>query len=207
MNPSDIPNTPPQSQPKSGMAITSMVLGIASFALCLGFLSAIPAIITGHIAYNRAKKFPGQFAGGGMAMAGFILGYVALVFSLLILPAMLMPAFAKAKEKAQTIQCMNNLKQIGMATRLYASEHQHVYPSDFKSIEQELGSPKVLRCPADKTKTTATSFSTLSGDNISYEIVNPGMSDSDASQVYARCPIHGSELRGDGAVMRRPRGQ
>ena len=46
-----------------------------------------------------------------------------------ILAAMLLPALAKAKQKAQQIACLNNLKQIGLGFMLYVDESQDVMPS------------------------------------------------------------------------------
>lgn len=40
-----------------------------------------------------------------------------------ILASMLMPALGKAREKAQAIRCVNNLKQMGVAAGLYASDY------------------------------------------------------------------------------------
>lgn len=45
-----------------------------------------------------------------------------------ILAALLLPSFSKAKQKAQQTKCLNNLKQIGYAIEMYASEHQDRLP-------------------------------------------------------------------------------
>ena len=46
-----------------------------------------------------------------------------------ILAAMLLPALAKAKDRAKSIQCVNNAREIGLAIMLYASDNQDRLPS------------------------------------------------------------------------------
>ena len=40
-----------------------------------------------------------------------------------ILAAMLLPALSKARDKARSISCINNLKTIGLANNLYMDDH------------------------------------------------------------------------------------
>ncbi len=45
-----------------------------------------------------------------------------------ILAAMLLPALSKARDKAKMSECSSNLKQVGMALKLYASDYDGRYP-------------------------------------------------------------------------------
>jgi prepilin-type N-terminal cleavage/methylation domain-containing protein len=83
-----------------------------------------------------------------------------------ILAAMLLPALAKAKRRAQQTQCLSNMKQIGIAWLSFANDHRDKWPWEsvagdggsryfsqawghFMAAGTELGSPRVLVCPAD----------------------------------------------------------
>src|SRR5581483_12416014 len=46
-----------------------------------------------------------------------------------ILAAMLLPALARSKGSAQNTQCSSNLRQLGMATRLYADDNNYRLPT------------------------------------------------------------------------------
>ena len=47
-----------------------------------------------------------------------------------ILAAMLLPALNKARQKAQNIACLNNLKQIGLGFGMYLTDNREYYPAD-----------------------------------------------------------------------------
>jgi prepilin-type N-terminal cleavage/methylation domain-containing protein/prepilin-type processing-associated H-X9-DG protein len=101
-----------------------------------------------------------------------------------ILAAMLLPALARAKARAQRINCVNNLKQVGLSFRTWSLDNQdqnamqvaaasggakeYVGQSGkqwyiFSAMSNELSTPKILMCPAemDSGRLIATTFSTI----------------------------------------------
>jgi uncharacterized membrane protein len=72
----------------SGLAIASLVIGIAGWASCLlggplAIIMALIAVVLGHIARNETKQ--GARAGDGYAVAGLWLGYPLAIVALVAL--------------------------------------------------------------------------------------------------------------------------
>ncbi|HEU5312340.1 MAG TPA: DUF4190 domain-containing protein [Candidatus Udaeobacter sp.] len=79
------PPAVPQAVRTAPVAIWSLVLAILSFT-CGWLFTAVPAVICGHIARSKIRKSGGGLGGKGIATAGLILGYIALVLGIMGIP-------------------------------------------------------------------------------------------------------------------------
>jgi prepilin-type N-terminal cleavage/methylation domain-containing protein/prepilin-type processing-associated H-X9-DG protein len=120
-----------------------------------------------------------------------------------ILAAMLLPALAAAKKKAQKISCTNNIKQVGLAFKIWAGDNGDRYPMavstsaggaseyvynsvtapakghnpimPFMVMSNELSTPKVVYCPSDTYhQSPGTNFNYTSFAGVSGNATAPG---------------------------------
>jgi Domain of unknown function (DUF4190) len=135
---------------KSGLAIASLALGILGLLTC--GVTALIGLILGIVALIKVKRSRGALGGGGIALAGIVVSAVFVVM-IPISAAVLLPALAAAKQKAQSINCASNVKGLVFAMQMYADENHNLYPAATNWCDalfpSNAGMTNIFHCPTD----------------------------------------------------------
>jgi prepilin-type N-terminal cleavage/methylation domain-containing protein len=155
---------------------------------------------------------------------GLTLIELLVVLAILFIVAMLwLPTLGNRPMRAPRIQCVNNLKQTGLAFRIWEGDHWNNYPMTipetnggsmefitglnafrhFQVMSNELSTPKVLFCAAetDGDRIVATNFNDFNNSNISFFVgvdaseTNPTMILSGDHNITNGTPIRNGLLR------------
>jgi prepilin-type processing-associated H-X9-DG protein len=134
---------------------------LIAFFLFLGALLWIPAFIVSRRSLKKINN--GSLRKSKMAIAGELTGSLGGLIALWALPFMLFLSL-QYSESGSKISCTSNLKQIGLALRMYSNVYNETFPPydgakglDLLRSESFLENPYVYKCPS-----TATSLPDLS---------------------------------------------
>ena len=122
--------------------------------------------------------------------AGALTEILIVIGTLGVLAALLLPRIATGRAEAHRLDCVSNLRELGLATRIWSNDHDKSFPwqvstNDRGTLEfasagavdrliqplgKKLNSAQILVCPSDKLRRPADTFGNLGFSNLSYFI-------------------------------------
>jgi prepilin-type N-terminal cleavage/methylation domain-containing protein len=126
----------------------------------------------------------------GVKERGFtFIEVLVVIATIALLAGFLLPALVPSRGTGHhRIHCVSNLKQIGLAMRMFSNDHEDKFPwavpgakggsmeysnsaevfRHYLAVSNELTTPKVLLCPEETTRVRVNEWKDLSNTNISY---------------------------------------
>ena len=225
----------------TGIATTACIFQVIPYINALIGYTIISPIFIGQMqssvnelvartAATGPRPTPASVSTPASGMPGWAIALVVCSACLLlpaVLAALLLPALANAKAKAQRIECVNHLREIGVAFRIWEGDNADRFPFNvstnqggtlelcardedgldenswlhFQVMSNELATPKILVCPGDPQKSAAPDFADFQAFNVTYQVHSgTNVTEANPQQVLAICPIHHNVLFADGSV-------
>jgi type IV pilus assembly protein PilA len=116
----------------SGKAVASLLFGFLFFFP----LTALAAVVLGHLATADIRKSAGKLKGRGIAVGGLILGYlgIALVPVFLLALTVFGPRLLNSGAKANEAAAAGALREITVAANSYASTYKNGFPRTLQAL-------------------------------------------------------------------------
>lgn len=126
-----------------------------------------------------------------------IVEMLVVIATIAVFSFLVMRSLARPRVHSTRIHCVNNLKNVGLAFRIFATDNQDKFPMAISTnhggsleladsplglyrtlavLSNELSTPKLLRCPMDRTAQETTNFSSFALTSTNGLPFPPGMS-------------------------------
>jgi hypothetical protein len=124
----------------SGKAVTSLILGLASFVCACSFLTGLPGIILGVLAIGDVGRSGGRLKGKGLAITGIVTGCLGTLFVPVAgyfiytgIRSGVQSAVTQVQVAATRAVATNNLKEMALAMHSY-NDRNGTFPSSGYSL-------------------------------------------------------------------------
>src|SRR5207237_9486448 len=150
-----------------------------------------------------SRSFAVEFA-CAPRLGGALTEILIILATLGVLAALLLPRIAAGRAQSRRLDCISNLKELGLAARMWSNDHDKSFPwqvstndrgvLEFASagaadrlilpLSKKLNSAQILACPSDKLRRPAETFGTFTSANLSYFIGLDAL-DDDPSMILS----------------------